>query len=160
MALGWMCILFYTEEMGQSEFTALFVLPICGLTGENSVQELQAALCRVPGVSKVDVCLKTGSATISAMYGRIDAFAIVDAVRDAGYAVPIETVILKINGMKCVSCASRVESAMGDVAGVVDASVDIAKNLVKVQIVSGAVNRFVLEKAIIDTGYEIVSTAG
>ncbi|MHB1617775.1 MAG: hypothetical protein ACYCUX_10985 [Metallibacterium sp.] len=43
---------------------------------------------------------------------RVGVMAMVEAVRDAGYEVPHETLELAIVGMTCASCAGRVENAL------------------------------------------------
>ncbi|HSW24368.1 MAG TPA: heavy metal translocating P-type ATPase, partial [Burkholderiaceae bacterium] len=56
----------------------------------------------------------------------VQAGALADAVRHAGYAVPQERETLAVQGMTCASCVARVERALARVPGVVSASVNLA----------------------------------
>ena len=66
--------------------------------------------------------------------------------------ITMETV-LKVNGMMCPHCKARVESVCKDVAGTVDAIVDLEKKLVTV---TGTADVEALKKAITEAGYEVV----
>jgi copper chaperone len=61
--------------------------------------------------------------------------------------------ILKIEGMSCGHCKMSVEKALQAIAGVVSASVDLAK---KEAIVVGTANRDELVKAVEDAGFDVV----
>lgn len=66
--------------------------------------------------------------------------------------VQMETVI-NVNGMMCPHCKARVEAVCKEVAGTVDAVVDLqAKNVT----VTGSADVAQLKKAITDAGYEVV----
>ena len=43
-----------------------------------------------------------------------------------GYALPVQTVELAVEGMRCASCVGRVERALGAVPGVAEATVNLA----------------------------------
>lgn len=63
------------------------------------------------------------------------------------------TKTMKIEGMMCMHCASRVESVLNAIEGV-SAKVDLEK---KIATVTGDVSDEVLRKAVTDAGYEVVS---
>ena len=63
------------------------------------------------------------------------------------------TKTMKIEGMMCLHCASRVESVLNAIEGV-SAKVDLEK---KTATVTGDVSDEVLRKAVTDAGYEVVS---
>jgi copper chaperone len=60
--------------------------------------------------------------------------------------------VLKIEGMTCMHCKMRVEKALKAVAGVTNASVDLAK---KEAIVAGSADKATLAKAVTDAGYKV-----
>ena len=62
-------------------------------------------------------------------------------------------VAIKVEGMMCSHCKARVESACKAVAGTLDAVVDLQAKTVTV---TGSADVVVLEKAIIDAGYEVI----
>ena len=49
-----------------------------------------------------------------------------DAVQQAGYSVPQQSLELSIDGMTCASCVGRVERALAKVPGVKSVSVNLA----------------------------------
>lgn len=63
------------------------------------------------------------------------------------------TKTMKIEGMMCMHCASRVESVLNAIEGV-SAKVDLEK---KIATVTGDVSDEVLRKAVTAAGYEVVS---
>lgn len=64
------------------------------------------------------------------------------------------TTQFKINGMSCASCAGRVEKALGAVAGVTAASVNLATETATV---TGQVPTQALEAAVMQAGYQLES---
>ena len=64
----------------------------------------------------------------------------------------METVI-KVEGMMCTHCKARVESVCKKVQGATDAVVDLEAKQVTV---SGNASLELLEKAIVDAGYEVI----
>ena len=61
--------------------------------------------------------------------------------------------IIKVEGMMCNQCKAHVEKACKEVAGTVDAVVDLQAKQVTV---TGDASVEALKKAIIDAGYEVV----
>ncbi len=61
--------------------------------------------------------------------------------------------IIKVEGMMCPHCKARVEQVCKAVPGTVDAVVDLQKKQVTV---TGNADRSLLEKAIVDAGYEVI----
>ena len=96
---------------------------------------VEKAITQVPGVDAVTVNLATESA---AVHGRAAAAQVVEAVRKAGYQVAAGTADLKIDGMTCASCVSRVEQALRKLPFVLDASVNLATGIARVEHVGGA----------------------
>lgn len=64
-----------------------------------------------------------------------------------------EVIDLDIDGMTCASCVSRVEKALGSVAGVLKADVNLATKTARVEVTESAVNAADLIAAIDDVGY-------
>ena len=110
-------------------------LPIEGMTCASCVARVEKALARVPGVEKVSVNLATESAAVTG--AALDPAALAAAVSKAGYATPTRSVDLKIEGMTCASCVSRVEKALRKLPFVLDASVNLAGESARVSVVGG-----------------------
>ncbi|TXL63605.1 copper-translocating P-type ATPase [Zeimonas arvi] len=111
-------------------------LPIEGMTCASCVARVEKALARVQGVEKVSVNLATESAAVTG--AALDAAALAAAVSKAGYATPTRSVDLKIEGMTCASCVSRVEKALRKLPFVLDASVNLAGESARVSVVGGS----------------------
>ena len=65
----------------------------------------------------------------------------------------MEKKIMKIDGMSCDHCKVRVEKALKDVTGVLDAQVDLEKKQVLIDF-STEVPEDLLNVAVIEAGYE------
>ena len=72
---------------------------------------MERAIAKVPDVSKASVNLATERAEVS-FSGAPDVGAVVNAIADAGYAVPEDTIELSVEGMTCASCVGRIEKAL------------------------------------------------
>lgn len=124
-------------------------LPIEGMSCASCVGRVEASLRKVAGVDTVAVNLATERAAIRATRP-IEHRALVKAVEDAGYTVPLETTELAVDGMSCASCVGRVEAALKAVPGVADAVVNLATERVSV---TGNTNRSALVAAVANAGY-------
>jgi Cu+-exporting ATPase len=95
---------------------------------------VEKVLRQLPGVTDATVNLATETATVS---GATDAASIQRAIEKAGFSMPTESFTLAITGMTCASCSTRVEKALARVAGVLEASVNLATEQATVQVVRG-----------------------
>ncbi|VVE72556.1 copper-transporting ATPase [Pandoraea anapnoica] len=128
-----------------------------GMTCASCVTRVEKALRRTPGVASANVNLATETAAVeaaadvapAALLGAVEA-----AVSDAGYQVAEQSFELAIGGMTCASCAGRVEKALRNVPGVVEANVNLATERAAVRGVRGVVDVAVLSAAVEKAGYE------
>ncbi|MGV4398128.1 copper ion binding protein, partial [Pandoraea pneumonica] len=126
-------------------------------TCASCVTRVEKALRRTPGVTSANVNLATETAAVEAaadvapvaLLGAVEA-----AVSDAGYQVAEQSFELAIGGMTCASCAGRVEKALRNVPGVVEANVNLATERAAVRGVRGVVDVAVLSAAVEKAGYE------
>ena len=89
------------------------------------VRRVESAVTAVPGVK--DVRVNLASASVDAVYedpstGKEIAL----ALKNAGYPPLDETQRFAVSGLSCASCVGRLETALSDVAGVKDVSVNLA----------------------------------
>ena len=123
-----------------------------GLSCASCVARVEKALITVPGVETASLNLATGRATVRA--GRDTSMASIHAaVEKAGFDVPTEIVSLSIGGMTCASCAGRVEKALKNHPGVLEASVNLATEQAHVT-TTGGVTVDALVAAVTQAGYE------
>jgi Cu+-exporting ATPase len=128
-----------------------FDLPISGMTCASCAGRVERALAKVAGASAVSVNLATEQARIQAPPGSLPA--LMQAVEQAGYSVPVQTLELSIEGMTCASCVGRVERALGKVAGVNRASVNLANERAHLELL-GQVDPQSLIDAVKHAGYD------
>ena len=125
-------------------------LPIAGMTCASCAGRVEKALANVPGVTTVSVNLATEQARVEAPADSLPL--LVEAVAQAGYSVPSQTVELTIGGMTCASCAGRVEKALAKVPGVKNVSVNLASERAHIESL-GHVDPAELIKAVTTAGY-------
>ncbi|MEP0546356.1 MAG: heavy metal translocating P-type ATPase [Rhodothermales bacterium] len=128
-------------------------LPVEGMTCASCVGSVERALGRTPGVTEASVNLATERATVRVRPGT-EAGALVDAVEATGYHVRTEERDLGIRGMTCAACATRVERALRQIPGVLDATVNLATERAHVVLIAGAVSTPTLAEAVAEAGYE------
>lgn len=129
---------------------ATISLPNEGMSCASCVGRVEAALKKVAGVGEVAVNLATERADIHPN-GALDRQALVQAIENAGYAVPTATTELAIDGMTCASCVGRVERALKAVPGVTEAVVNLATERATVR---GIVDVVTLVQAVENVGYD------
>ena len=82
------------------------------------------------------------------------------AVKDAGYDVIDEKVVLKIGGMVCAMCVGALEIALKKLDGVVEVNVNLAAEKAYVTYNPKMVSIQDMKKAVEDTGYQYLGVSG
>ena len=130
-----------------------FDFPVRGMTCASCVGRVERAVRAIEGVQVANVNLATGRVSGTLAPGVEDAV-VADAVRAAGYE-PIEMVTeVKVSGMTCASCVGRVEKALGQVSGVLEARVNLATQRASVRHLSMTDPVNSLVEAVAQAGYE------
>lgn len=106
-------------------------LPVRGLNRLGG-PALSKALQILPGVNRVHVNVRTGRATIEYDSDRAKSTDFVDAIHTAGFSTDGQTLRLKVSGLYCAECVTRIEDALKSTPGVFDASMNTATNEVRV----------------------------
>ncbi|WP_095078261.1 heavy metal translocating P-type ATPase [Pseudomonas sp. Irchel s3h17] len=127
-----------------------FDLPIAGMTCASCAGRVERALSKVTGASAVSVNLATEQARVQAPPDSLPA--LMEAVQQAGYSVPAQSLELSIGGMTCASCVGRVERALNKVAGVKSVSVNLANERAHLELL-GQVDPQQLISAVGKAGY-------
>ena len=123
---------------------------IQGMTCASCAARVEKVLKQLPGVTEATVNLATEIATVA---GDTDMASVQRAIEKAGFSVPTESLKLDILGMTCASCSARVEKALNKVAGVLDASVNLATEQATVTLTQGT-STAALIAAVERAGYE------
>ena len=127
-----------------------FDLPIAGMTCASCAGRVERALSKVLGATAVSVNLATEQARVQAPSDSLPA--LMEAVQQAGYSVPQQTLELSIDGMTCASCVGRVERALNKVPGVKSVSVNLANERAHLELL-GQVDPQTLIGAVTKAGY-------
>lgn len=120
---------------------------IAGMTSVACSGHTEHRLASMAGVQPANVNLATKVSNLSQ---------IVDKVEHLDYQAPLEQYHWQIQGLSCAACVRRLESALGKVAGVVTASVNLATERAEVSTLAGVSEQQLLQ-AIEQSGYQVVS---
>lgn len=131
--------------------SATYTLPISGMTCASCAGRVERALLKVPGVDSAAVNLAAEQVRVQA--NGADLAGLVQAVEKAGYGVPVQSLELAIEGMTCASCVGRVERALLKVPGVRSASVNLANERARIEVL-GSLDPAVLIQAVEAAGYK------
>jgi len=134
------------------------LLKITGMTCASCVKRVEDALRGVKGVTEANVNLANEKASVTYDPSLASVEDMIRAVKDAGYGVMTETVMLPVQGMTCASCVRRIEDALREKDGVVDVSVNLATERVTIKYSPAEVTLPELKKTIADAGYTVIET--
>ncbi len=130
--------------------------PVTGMTCATCAGAIADSLNELEGVLQADVNLATERATVTFDPGKVDAAKMRRAVEDAGYGVIMNELTLSIGGMSCASCVNTVEEAVGELDGVLSASVNLVTEKLTVRYDPQRVRVAQIKKAVVDAGYEVI----
>ncbi|WP_431099215.1 heavy metal translocating P-type ATPase [Polaromonas aquatica] len=135
--------------------------PVQGMSCASCVARVERSLANVPGVEDVSVNFATEQASVKTR-SNVGMETLKAAVVKAGYSVATQSLQLKIEGMTCASCVSRVEKALKQVPGVQSANVNLATETAEVNVAGNAAMLPALMAALAKAGYQAreVSAAG
>jgi len=136
--------------------TQQVTLPISGMTCAACVMHVENGLKDVSGVAKVTVNLANERATVEFDAEKTNVEKMVAAVRDVGYDVVVDKIVLPIGGMTCASCVYHVDHGLRAVPGVLNVNVNLATERATVEMIPGAVTLADLKHAVEDVGYEVL----
>lgn len=141
-----------TTNLSQSSANRLS-LPVEGMTCASCVGRVERALKSVDNIDTAVVNLATERADIT-FKEHVDVDAAIRAIESSGYKVREEITELAIEEMTCASCVGRVEKALTQIPGVIEASVNLATERARIRHLSGAVTVADLEAAVVQAGYK------
>lgn len=135
-------------------------LKIVGMVCASCVSAIEKSLQSLDGVYKAQVNLATEMAYVEYDPEKLKLVDLEKAVRDAGYDVVDEKVVLKIGGMVCAMCVGALEVAFKKLDGVVEANVNLAAEKAYITYNPRITSLEDLKKAVEDTGYQYLGVAG
>ncbi len=130
--------------------------PIRGMTCASCVNHVQHALQSISGVLEVSVNFATETASVDFDPTITTPRMLAHAVEEAGYEVPIQTQILKIEDMSCASCVNHVEKALTTIPEVLSANVNLATQTATISTwATTVIPKDILKETITKAGYTI-----
>jgi P-type Cu+ transporter len=129
-------------------------LPVGGMTCASCVNHVRQALLKVPGVADTAVNLAGERAAIHFDSEQVTLSDLVAAVRAAGYGVPEQRLQFEVGGMHCASCVARVEKALRQLPGVLEAQVNLATARAGVRHIPGLTQVDDFRRALRELGFQ------
>lgn len=134
------------------------IFKISGMTCAACSARIERVLGKIDGITSVSVNLATEKMTVDADESKIAVETIIKAVEKAGYKaqqqVSNDTKTLKIIGMTCAACASRIEKVVGKIDGVKSVSVNVATERLSCDIDGSKTNMAAVRQAVEKAGYK------
>ncbi|MFV3076406.1 heavy metal translocating P-type ATPase [Niveispirillum fermenti] len=135
--------------------SSILSLPVTGMRCAACAARVEKAVQQVAGVAWVNVDLAGGKVIVTPASdaGPSLPAAIVEVLSQAGYPARTDSHRLALTGLRCASCAVRVEKALRAVPGVIDVTISQPTGIA---LVDGAgVDRIDLAAAVTDAGYGV-----
>ena len=101
------------------------------------VAKVEKGLSRINGVMEAKVNFATEKASITYDAGQVQTRDFIQTIKDLGYEAGMEKVTLPVAGMSCAACVNRVQKALSQVAGVIQADVNFATEKATVAYIPG-----------------------
>ena len=131
-------------------------LPVLGMTCASCVARVEKVARAVPGVQRADVNLATETLHLQTS-GAFDPLPLKQAVERAGYRLATTELQLPISDMSCASCVARVEKALRQVPGVLEAGVNLATETASVTLAGEGADPAPLVAAVTRAGYGVAA---
>ncbi len=136
------------------------ILPITGMTCANCSASIERNVKRMSGVDEVSVNLATERAKVIYDPAVVRPEQINEMIDDLGYGVAMGRVELPIAGMTCANCSATIERNLNRMAGVEDATVNLATEKASVVYNPAMVDVQDMKDLVADLGYEIIELEG
>ena len=130
-------------------------LTVIGMMCASCVAHVEKALKGMTGIESAEVNLATGKVAVKYDPSTVVIPDMVRAVSDLGYEVGKEELSLKVSGMSCAACVSKVEKAIKAIPGVFEAAVNLSTGSVRVTSYAGTVDKAGIKGIVRGLGYEV-----
>jgi P-type Cu+ transporter len=129
------------------------VLKIRGMSCAACANRIEKVLKKMPGMAEAGVNFATESATVE-YQAPLKLDEIVEKVKGAGFDVVREQIELKIGGMSCAACSTRIEKKLNTIPGVFKAIVNLANEKATIQYSTAMTSPAALKRVIENLGYQ------
>ncbi len=135
-------------------------IKVSGMVCAACTSTIEKSLRSLDGVSHAQVNLATEIASLEYDPRKLKLSDLEKAVRDAGYDVIDEKVVLKIGGMVCAMCVEALETALKKLDGVADVRINLASEKAYVTYNPRLTSIPDMKAAIEGAGYQYLGVAG
>ncbi len=135
-------------------------ITVSGMSCATCSQTIEEAVGGLRGVETVDANFATDTVSVRYDPDETPLAAIYDAIADAGYDPDATTRTVEVAGMSCANCVETVESAVGDLPGVVQADANFATDELTLRINPESIDMDAVYEAIEAAGYEPTRATG
>jgi len=134
-------------------------LTINGMHCASCQAAIETALGDLPGISEVAVNVSAGKAQVSYDPARVGLAEMARNVADVGYEVSEDELTLRVTGMTCASCASKIETAVGGLEGIAGVVVNVPAEMARVRFYPSLASPAEIRRIIRDLGYGVEDRA-
>jgi len=149
-----------TEATLTSPSSKQITLPITGMTCAMCVAAVERNVKKVDGVDSVMVNLSSERASLAYDPSVANLGLILERIERAGYGVATGAADLIIQRMSDNNDARRLEKALSDVEGVLEATVSFTTERARIQYIPTLVSQADLRRAVLAAGFKAVETGG
>ncbi len=132
--------------------------PVAGMTCAGCAASVQKRLAAAPGVAEAAVNIATHRATVTWSGPAGPAESLVEAVRSAGYDVPVERVTVAVEGLRHTPSVARLEAVVRALPGVRSVTANPAAESLRVDYFPGLLTTERLVAAVDGAGLRIAAT--
>jgi Cu+-exporting ATPase len=135
-------------------------LPVTGMTCANCVSTIERNLKKVEGVQIANVNLTTERAAVEYDSDQASLSDLLDRIERTGYGIATGEADLIVHRLSDDNDARRLENALSDLEGVVEARVNFAAERVRVDYIPTILNQAEIRKVILRAGFEPLELGG
>ena len=146
--------------MAKEEKKQTAELKITGMHCATCAVTLEEALSNVGEGTNAKVNLGTETAHVEFQPEKTSLADLEKAVRDAGYDVTHQDVVIKVGGMMCATCVQTIEAGLRALPGVVSAQVNLGNEQAYVRYNPSLTSVNDMKRSIEDEGYQYLGLAG
>jgi len=129
-------------------------LKVTGMTCAACSSRIEKVIRKMAGVVEVNVNLALEKAIITYNPKEISPTDFIHKIKDLGYNVILNHLELRVGGMTCAACSSRVEKKLNKTDGITKAVVNLATEKAVIEYNDGVIGPQEIEKIIVDLGYK------
>ena len=130
-------------------------LPVLGLDQDTNATSLETILAGTEGVLQAETNVTEHTISIRYQASQLETCDLAYLVREAGFDVPEVGVTVTVKGMTCVSCIARVEGALREVPGVLEANVNLRASIAELRLIPLITGEIELAHKLEEAGYRL-----